>query len=221
MIFSLVKLIPWGLDLSTDKRIVRTFIIGCVCYMLLYLVVSMNYFIQNQTIILILNTIHKCFWGFFATDLSLFYAMNKNSLGFDVIKRMTGMFGGEKEKKLIPQSENSPQTLVVKQEPVLKQVENKKNDKVELDIDLLTEDNVEPDVTEVKKPELEPQEIKGETSAETIQDEGKSTVENREEKQSEKQSECPKLTQDNINKYVKNKAKIKLHASVKSEDLNL
>lgn len=249
MIFNLVNIIPWGSDLPADKRIVRTLIIGCVCYVLLYSLISMNQFIQNQSIILILNMIRKFFWGVFAVDLSLLYILNKNDFSFSMIKNklLTGLFGEKKEQKLLPQAENPPQVLAKKQETVVNHQPNQHeksekkiqgDDKDELDIDLLTEEFVE---SEVKKEvsSASPVEIpveskphddtkqEKETSApsdktgnkdENISD---GPIISNNEEQCEKKPDCPKLTQDNINKYVKNKTKIHLHTSIKSEDLNL
>lgn len=94
MLFNLINILPWGSDLPKEKRIVRTFIIGNICYIASYFLLSIDFLWSNPLINGIINVIRQYFLGVFMADLSLLYVLNRQYFGLQNFKsQLMNLFG--------------------------------------------------------------------------------------------------------------------------------
>ena len=265
MVYCLIHVLPWGIEMASNKRMVRTFVMGTICYFALYLLLHTKLLEYNAMMSMAVTMISKWLWLICAMDLSLLGILNKGFIGSHM---MTNFFGPKLlTQEVVPQIQGSdvigaskiadtndvktnPETTPVVKEttPVVKETTSvvketthevkettpKRDVKYEvtaddLNIDLLTDDegvddnDVELDEGKtnafVEKSDTHVDEKKTNTCVEKsdthVDETDTHVVEN------DLISSHPKLTQDNIEKYVTMKKKICVDPSVKSEDLIL
>jgi len=244
MFYCLINSLPWGREMTSNQRFTRTFIIGLVCYAIIYMMPSFD---QYQVFKVGIDSIRSWLWIIFGLDLALLGIITKGFFGYNLIKSyMIGTPKREVPKQIV---NNQPHLK-------LKQI----ND---LDVDLITEHGdqntehgdqntehgkVSSDETnkEVKKEVDKSKEVdpSKEVNNRVINTEvvNKEVIDIVGEKDDDIEIDTevdvvgdgtvgantvgvegspPKLTHDNINKYVTGKSKIIVNQSVRSEDLNL
>lgn len=245
MFYTLIHMLPWGPELPDNQRLVRSFIIGLVCYVFLYSLLPIDRIVKYSLITTIARIIKNWFWLIFSMDLAILGIINKSNF---IKSQIHGWLGKTVEGTKDNQRVINPQPIVhaISPPPVNNKTlttnklprNNSSNRKEELDVDLLTEneeneENEEKDknieiITSTKQStDLKPV---GVNKAE-IENEEKPTNEekpnhegvdiDKEIEEDDNVGEHPKLTSDNIDKYVRNKNKIQINQSIKSEDLNL
>lgn len=200
MIFQLVNHLPWGLSMDDKQRLYTSTIIGSVCYILIYILMTFSNFISNS----ILHIIVKIFWCNLAMDLYMLYIRFKHI--FSIVTYKTN---------LLPQPLTSPQ-------------HTRENDK-EQDDEKQLKDEVEQNENTDKQDEhndeqIEPNDEQIEPNDEQIEPNDEQIEPNDEQDEivpQQPSSFTNKLTKDNINRYIKNIKKHSLHSSIKSCDLTL
>ena len=252
MFYCLVDNLPINTDQQPNKRFVRTFIIGCICHIIAYSILSIDLLANNPMIRVFVNLIKKWYWMIFALDLSMLGILHKGFFGLVSIKNLifggnkntapTNNIGDEQPQQIQPQirqqiqihqselpqpqAQQQPQPQAQQQPQPQRQKSRDavKKPSEELDIDLLTENEERSNVVEEKHSEHKETSSKVIVPSETQDipevDDNDDACDVDEPDTGETDGN-PKLTEDNINKYVINKGKIVTNVSLKSEDLNL
>jgi len=224
MFYCLVDALPINTNQQPSKRFVKTFIIGCICHLVVYSFLSIDLLVNNPIIHVFVNLIRQWYWIIFMIDLSMLGILNKGFFGYETIKNL--IFDKNKHVDMIdhPTQElfqlKQPDTQLLNESKQLHKKSPKYAKKIheELDIDLLTENEEKMEKEEKTEDELIPKSI---NSSDTLKVDDSDIVCDTDEPDNDKIGENPKLTEDNINKYVTNKNKIVTDMSIKSEDLNL
>lgn len=240
MFYCLIDAIPIGTGQPADKRLIRTFIMGSICHAITYILLSSGLVASDP----IVSLFKQWYWMICGIDLSMLGIINKGFFGYEWIK---GILCGETLPMITDQ--NQPTVLaheppipevqapaptpepIAKPRPVQEHRSASISSKDELDIDLLTENDVDVDL-DVDDSDVLTTEVAADTTipptdaapanivvspTDTVAPPSDAVV-----VVSETKDTCnPKLTEDNINKYVIGKQKIITTVSVKSEDLNL
>ena len=274
MFYYLIHNLPWGEQLQPGKRNVRTFITGSVCYILIHALLFASKANFHPMATTIIYAIRKYFWWIVMADamaMAITYklAYGRNILTEIPIFEMIGEWIGGTRETQPPQNNIQPHPqqlqanlpLIDKSQQMDKTqanvpinsvknttIEPNKDDKTqndELDIDLLTENESQPDDqtikvlvdknikldktitksdkldTEHEKDIIEPDEAV--IDSVNVDEEIDPENENKETQSLPVESpQKPKLTSENLSKYVINRSKLKIPApEIKSEDLNL
>jgi len=247
MFFSLISLVPWGIDMDPLTKIARTFIIGCTCYTAIYMSTMIEYLMNHPALAAILTMAKSWLWIIFLVDLVAFGALNRTSL-FNFTHQtqpqpQTQQLQQFQPPHLLQQPQLSqpcqPQIGAAQKPPVLDidllteneedEDEDEDEDENEGDEDEEDEEDVDEDdfldLGEDVKDVKEVKEVKDVKEVKEVKEvkDVKEIKEVKEVKEEPKEAEIPtpKLTQDNIAKYVNHKVKAPKEMSLKSNDLEL
>ena len=222
MFYTTIKTILGATTLP--RKFMVTIILGTILYGIIYYLLSSGYLKMFQVIV-------PYFLYIFILDISLLGILYKGFFGYDKIKNLFS--GGnsatpppivispnttEAPSGVAPQNTSTlpPRNEAPHQSQPAEHPHKPSED--ELDIDLITEQDgsEEPDDQVPREPDAH-------ASKEKDIPEEPDTSKVPDEQPTPKPDECdrPKLTQDNIQKYVINKSKILVDETAKSEDLKL